>query len=480
MRSEAELDRIALKHKLETDFYFFVRYAFKQQTGRKWLRNWHHEVLCSKLEAVYRGDIKRLIINMPPRYSKTEIVCVMFIAWCLAKAPDCEFINVSYAARLAANNGAKARDVVSSPWFQDLWPKCQIRADANAKDDWRTTDGGVIYSTGSEGTITGFGAGKHRPGFGGAIIIDDPHKADEANSDTIREGVIEWFGNTLESRCNTPETPIIVIMQRLHPADLSGFLLTGGNGETWEHVCLPAIKDGKALWPEKHPLERLNKMKAANLRVFTAQYQQAPSEALLRGAIWTQATIDEAWRRGKLAAELRNWRRVVVAVDPSGGGDDVGIVAVAEYGDGAVVLEDATTSAGEGDTAEARTMHWATRVAQTCKKWGADCIVAERNFGGDMVESTMRAANIRERVVIVTASRGKHVRAEPVAALYDQGRIAHLERFSDMEAEMKQTTPLGYQGTGSPNRMDALVWAVTELKLEPEPQAMVFLSSRHR
>ncbi|ESQ83244.1 hypothetical protein AEAC466_13410 [Asticcacaulis sp. AC466] len=464
--SSDEIETIALRHKLESDFYFFVRYAYKQTTGRRWLRNWHHEVLCARLEAVWRGEVRRLIINMPPRYSKTEIVCVLFIAWCLAKAPDCEFINVSYAARLAANNGARARDIVAAAWFRTLWPRCGLKAGAAARDDWRTTSGGVIYSTGSDGTITGFGAGKPRDGFGGAILIDDPHKADEAASDTIRQSVIDWFGNTLESRCNTAQTPIVVIMQRLHPEDLSGFLLGGGNGEDWEHICLPAIgADGRALWPEKHSLERLSRMKAANLRVFTAQYQQAPSQALLRGALWTQGLIDEAWRRGRLAAETQEWGRVVVGVDPSGGGDDVGIVAVAEYGDGAIVLEDATVSAGEGDTALARTLHWATRVAQTCRRWNADCIVGERNFGGDMVEATLRAAQIEDRVVMVTASRGKHVRAEPVAAFYDQGRMAHLDRFTEMEAEMKQTTPLGYQGAGSPNRLDALVWAIHELKL---------------
>lgn len=457
MRSDEQIDRIALRYALETDFYFFVRYAFWKQTGRKWLRNWHHEKLCRYLEEVYEGKHLRTIINMPPRYSKTEIVVVMFMAWCLAKAPDCEFINTSYAARLASNNSAKCRDVVTSGWFQEIFPECAIKGDSSAKDDWRTEKNGIVYSAGSGGTITGFGAGKMRDGFGGAIIVDDPHKADDVLSDVIRQGVIEWFGNTLESRCNTPQTPIIVVMQRLHPEDLSGFLLGGGNGETWEHICLSAIgEDGQPLWPEKHPLERLKKMEAANLRVFISQYQQKPSDALFKNALWQKDTLDAAWRRGKPLRGEPDWQRVVVGVDPSGGGDDVGIVTVARRGKRFIVLEDATIKA-------ASPLAWATAVAKTCDRWAADCVVAEKNFGGDMVESTLRTGGVETRVELVTASRGKHVRAEPIAALYDQDLVDHLDQFPEMEAELMMTTPEGYMGPKSPNRLDALVWALTKL-----------------
>lgn len=179
----------------------------------------------------------------------------------------------------------------------------------------------------------------------------------------------------------------------------------------------------------------------------------------VQGAIWNRDGLDKAWQAGRLVES--GWGRVVVGVDPSGGGDDVGIVAVAEYGDGAIVLEDATCPATSPNA-------WATAVAKCADRWGADCVVAEKNFGGDMVESTLRAANVKTRVVLVTASRGKHVRAEPVAALYDQNRVRHKAQFPLLEAEMLMTTPKGYQGDESPNRMDAAVWAVTELKLEPD------------
>ncbi len=250
---------------------------FLQQRGFKWLRGPHHPRVADALMRVFRGEWTRLIINEPPRYSKTRQV-TDFVAWSLGKVPDAEFIYTSYSGRLAASNSWQTREFVGHPSFREVFPECALRADSQARDEWRTTAGGCIYAAGAGGTITGYGAGKLRDGFGGAIIIDDPHKPDEARSDIIREGVIEWFQNTLESRKNSPHTPIILIMQRLHESDLAGWLLNGGNGEKWEHLCLEAIQpDGTALWPEKHTIETLRQMQAAAPYTFSGQYQQRPT-----------------------------------------------------------------------------------------------------------------------------------------------------------------------------------------------------------
>ena len=282
-----EARNLAIQVEAEQDLYFFTRYMFKERRSYKWLDNWHHRVVCDALMKVFNGETKRLIINIPPRYSKTEIAVVNFMAWCFGKVPDCEFIHVSYSAKLAANNAFQARNLVQEPAYKTVFPKLTLRDDSAAKDDWRTQGGGVCYATGTGGTITGFGAGKFREKFGGAIIIDDPHKASEASSKTCREGVIDWFQNTLESRTNSPDTPIIVIMQRLHEKDLSGWLLgdrkdgqvvAGGNGEVWEHLCLSAIQpDGTALWPQKHSIEKLKIMEQASPYVFAGQYRQLPA-----------------------------------------------------------------------------------------------------------------------------------------------------------------------------------------------------------
>lgn len=271
------------------DLYAFSRYMFFQRRGYKWLQAKHHQMICDALMRVYRGECRRLIINIPPRYSKTEIAVVNFVAWTLGKNPDSEFIHASYSATLAVNNSSQIRALVQHEEYQRIFPK--MRLDGESKAHWTTTAGGVMYATGAGGTITGFGAGKHRTGFGGAIIIDDPHKADEARSDTMRQNVIDWFQNTVESRKNSPETPIIVIMQRLHEDDLSGWLLGGGNGEKWECLKLEAIQpDGTALWPEKHDIETLRQMERASPYVFAGQYMQRP--APLDGGLFKPDNIE--------------------------------------------------------------------------------------------------------------------------------------------------------------------------------------------
>lgn len=261
------------------DLYSFSRWMFVNRRGYTWQRAPHHDAVCEALMRVYRGECKRLIINIPPRYSKTELI-KNFIGWTLGNAPDSEFIYASYSSRLAAASSWDVRGLVQEPEYRATFPAVTLRDDSQAKDEWRTTAGGIMYAVGTGGTITGYGAGKHRPGFAGALLIDDPHKADEARSDVMRENVIDWFQNTFESRKNSPDTPIIVVMQRLHESDLAGWLLAGGNGEKWEHVCLPAIRDdGTALWPEKHDIEELRRMETSAPYTFAGQYQQRPAPA---------------------------------------------------------------------------------------------------------------------------------------------------------------------------------------------------------
>jgi predicted phage terminase large subunit-like protein len=305
MREFTPEERYAAATMAREDLYFFARWTFRQRRRYKWQRAQHHKLVCDALMRVFTGECKRLIINIPPRYSKTELAVVDFIAWALGQVPDSEFIHVSYSGELAQANSANVMQVMQHEAYDEIFPGVKLANDA--KHHWRTTAGGVMYTAGVGGTLTGFGAGKEREGFGGAIIIDDPHKADEARSDVIRKGVLDWFQNTLESRRNSPtRTPIILIMQRLHEEDLAGWLLGGGNGEKWEHLCLPALQpDGSALWPEKHALEDLRRMERAAPYIFAGQYQQRP--APLEGGVFKPgkiATIDAVpagpidWVRG--------------------------------------------------------------------------------------------------------------------------------------------------------------------------------------
>jgi predicted phage terminase large subunit-like protein len=269
----------------------FSRYMFRSKRNIDMLDNWHQARICKALERVYTGRTTRLIINVPPRSGKTEIAVKAFIAWAMGLAPDSEFIHASYSKRLATANAYDIRAMMQHEAYRLVFPWLRLQDDSKAKDEFRTTAGGIVYATGADGTITGYGASKMRDSFGGAIIIDDPHKAGEATSPVMRQSVIDWYQSTIQSRLNKPDGPIIIIMQRLHEEDLSGWLLGGGSGETWEHLVIPARDEsGESFWPEQFPPEMLDRLELTSPYVFAGQYMQRP--APLGGGIFK----DEWWR----------------------------------------------------------------------------------------------------------------------------------------------------------------------------------------
>jgi predicted phage terminase large subunit-like protein len=287
------------------DLYVFSRLMMRETAGVVWQPAPHHRIICDVLMRVFRGESRRVIINCPPRYSKTQLL-LNFVLWSLGQVPDSEYIFTSYSSDLAATNSWKAREDVKSEIYRAVFPDVALDTSSTAKDHWRTTKGGVIYARGAGGSITGFGAGKMREGFGGAIIVDDPHKPDEAHSDTVRRSVLRWFSNTLENRVNSPNTPIILIMQRLHEEDCAGWLLDGGNGEEWESVVLPAIQeDGTALWPEKHTIEDLRRMETASPYAFAGQYLQRPTP--IGGGMIKPDAMNVLDSAPQIVASVRAW-----------------------------------------------------------------------------------------------------------------------------------------------------------------------------
>jgi len=152
---------------LNSSLLDFTCELFRLNKKSQFILNWHHKKICEALEKVFLGETKRLIINISPRYSKTEIAVVNFMAWALSIYPDCEFIHASYSKRLATNNAYNCRALVQSVEYQKLFPNVILKDDSKAKDEWRTSAGGIVYATGAGGTITGYGAGKMRSGFGG-------------------------------------------------------------------------------------------------------------------------------------------------------------------------------------------------------------------------------------------------------------------------------------------------------------------------
>lgn len=289
----------AIEHQLETlrledDLLAFLLWLFEVIKREEFLENWHHRQIANALMAVYRGEITHLIINLPPRYTKTELVIKAFVAWCLAKNPKCKFIHLSYSDDLALDNSSAIREIITSDEYQERWPML-LKQDSQAKKKWFNHVGGGMYAVATGGQITGFGAGAVQSPdmpyeFAGAILIDDPLKPDDASSDTVRTRINDRFNNTIKSRTNSKKTPIIIIMQRLHEDDLAGFLLDGGSEFNWTHVNMPAINEdgpskydprqvGAALWPDKHNTDDLEAQRLSDAETFAGQMQQRPAPA---------------------------------------------------------------------------------------------------------------------------------------------------------------------------------------------------------
>lgn len=262
----------------------FTRYFFRMMQKKKFVVGMHHKVVCDALDQVLRGETKRLIINIAPRFGKTELAVKQFIAEGLAINPASKFIHLSYSGNLAMDNSVAIKDIVKSEAYMGIFDT-RIKDGSDTKNRWETEQGGGVYATSTLGQITGFGAGAvDVPGepyhFAGAIVIDDPIKPEDALSDIVRERVNRRFETTIRNRVNSRNTPIIIIMQRLHENDLCGYLEKNEPGE-WKVVSLPCVytgEDGKphSLWPFKFTLEELEHLHMLNAYVYDTQYMQNP------------------------------------------------------------------------------------------------------------------------------------------------------------------------------------------------------------
>lgn len=267
-----------------SDTLEFTRHMFGAMFGKRFVVGKHHRAICDALNRVLDGECRRLIINIAPRYGKTELAVKNFIAMGLAINPRAKFLHLSYSSDLAQDNSVAVKDIVTCEEYMRLFPGTRIKQGCDTKSKWETDAGGGVYATSTLGQITGFGAGlvEEEGGvaeFGGAVVIDDPIKPEDAMSDLLRGKVNQRFETTIRSRVNSRNTPFIIIMQRLHEDDLCGYLMRTEPG-VWEVLSLPAIveEDGsdRPLWEFKHTMEELRRLEETNPFVFQTQYMQHP------------------------------------------------------------------------------------------------------------------------------------------------------------------------------------------------------------
>jgi predicted phage terminase large subunit-like protein len=308
---------------------------FPDNLTRYWAEDFYPDEIVS-IEEVGKHELVHIEVSGDKNFianglvsHNTELVIKSFISWCFALNPRCRFLHLSYSDILVNDNSDTVRNIMSEELYKTLFPNSALASEKGSAKRWKTKAGGELYAVSTQGQVTGFGAGavdeeidKMDGGndifvfddhtnemlkmidaktniFQGAIVIDDPLKADDAASDLIRERINQRFENTIRNRVNSRRTPIIIIMQRLHEHDLCGYLQEI-EPDTWTVLSLPVIQtdpetgEEHALWPMKHNLEELYKLREINPVVFETQYMQnpIPTEGLMYHEFRTYQNIE--------------------------------------------------------------------------------------------------------------------------------------------------------------------------------------------
>jgi len=284
------------------------------EPSNPYVHGWHIDAICEHLEAVSTGEIKRLLINVPPGTMKSLCVGVFFPAWEFIKKPHLRFLGTAYKQDLASRDNAKCRTLILSDWYQNFWG-LELKSDQNAKLKFETKQLGFRAAM-AIGSLTGE--------RGDRVLLDDPHSVDSARSNVSRDGVLTTFKESLGSRlCSPLESAIIVTMQRLHTEDVSGYILKKELGYT--HLCLPMefepkrkcytsigfedprTFEGELLFPERFPLEVVKREKELmDSRATAGQYQQSPAPA--DGNIFKESDF-------KWFTTARKYKRIIISWD---------------------------------------------------------------------------------------------------------------------------------------------------------------------
>lgn len=404
----------------------FVRQAWHVlEPATPYTHGWHIDLICDHLEAITRGDIRNLVINIPPRHMKSLLVSVMWPAWVWAFRPEMRWLFASYAQSLSTRDAMKMRRLVQSPWYQRLWgDRYELSSDQNAKMRFENDRTGYRLATSVGAIATGEG--------GDVVAVDDPHSASQARSEAERENALVWWDETMSTRLNNPKQGAkVIIMQRLHERDLSGHVLEQGG---YEHLCLPAefepdnacttsvgsdprTEAGEPIWPERMSADDLAQQRIALGEVgYAGQFQQRP---MPRGGgmfpVDRFQITDHRPSPSNIVASVRYWDKA----GTSGGGAYSAGVLMHKLSDGSYIIEDVVRgqwSAGEREK----------RIKQTAEIDGVHVIVwteQEPGSGGkESAQNTIRnLAGFSVHADRVTGD--KESRAEPYAAQVEGANV---------------------------------------------------------
>lgn len=432
----------------ESSLYDFLRGGWRYIDPNPFVDGWHLQAIAEHLEAIVDGDITRLIINQPPRTSKSSMM-VAFDPWVWAQpfssdtsGPSVQFLHASYAQTLSIRDSVKTRRLIESPFYQRLWGnRFKITSDQNTKVRFDLDTGGYRLATSVGGTLTGEG--------GSIIIIDDPHNAVEMESDQTRQTTLSWFDNALSTRLNNPKTgAMILVMQRLHEDDLTGHILSSEDSR-WVHLMLPMkyeLDRAKIIYPNiigwsdprsmENELLAPNRYDAVSIEVLerqlgpyqtASQLQQRPSPK--GGGIFKR----EWWQPWK-EAHYPPCSYVIAALDTAyTTKEENDFSAMTVWG----VFEDENENVKiilmYGWKAKLELHDLTLRVQETAKQYKLDTLLIENKAAGHSVRQELRRLSAYEDYTVILddpKGQDKVARAYSVQHLFADGTIYAPDHLS--------------------------------------------------
>ena len=423
--------KLHVREKAKDQFMPFVHHVYDG-----FIEGTHHRIIAEKLERVARGELKRLIVNMPPRHSKSEFASYLMPAWFLGRNPKLKIIQATHNTELAVRFGRKVRDLIDTPDYRIVFPDTGLKADDKAAGRWGTSAGGEYFAAGVGAAMTGRGAD--------LLIIDDPHSEQDALSSTAFDNAFEWYTSGPRQRLQ-PGGSIIIVMTRWGMKDLTGRVLkTQGSdvmADEWEVVEFPAIlPSDKPLWPEFWDHDSLIKVKASlPVAKWNAQWQQNPTAA--EGAI-----VKKEWWNIWEGEEIPPVNYIIQSYDTAFSKKETadysaittwGVFANEETGADNIILMDARR--GRWNFPELKGV-----ASEEYEYWEPDMVIIEAKASGMPLTDELRAAGIPVMNYTPSKGRDKVTRMHTVAPLFEAGMVwAPDKKFSDEVIEECLAFPNG-------------------------------------
>ena len=429
---------IAYKDSLVRDIAQKSFMAFVKEMWPGFIHGRHHALMAKKFEEIADGKVRRLIINMPPRHTKSEFASYLLPAWFLGKFPHKKVIQCSNTAELAVGFGRKVRNLVDGETYAKIFPNVALRTDSKAAGRWATNANGDYFAIGVGGTVTGKGAD--------LLIIDDPHSEQEAalaaGDPSVYDKVHEWFTSGPRQRLQ-PGGAIVIVMTRWGKRDLTGRVLQSmveRDGDEWEVISLPAIMpSGLSLWPEFWALPELEKLKnELPISKWSAQYQQDPSAeegAIVKREWWK---VWEQERPPQCAFIIQSWDTAFTKNERSdySACTTRGVFYMNENeNDPHVILLDALKERLEFPELK-------TRALEMYKEWEPDAFIVEAKASGAPLVFELRRMGIPVQEFTPTRGNDKITRVNSVSDLFASGKIwAPRKRWAEEVIEEMAAFP---------------------------------------